>query len=105
VDNLLNVDIKDIPVRLLQSAGNISTSRIIAFLEVKLKRISTEFCKSCPDEFCRDSRQCIEDLPNWKDRLTKIWKDRLTEKDRNWKAKTSVLHCGGRCESTLLRFV
>jgi len=97
VDNLLNVDIKDIPVRLLQSAGNISTSRIIAFLEVKLKRISTEFCKSCPDEFCRDSRQCIEDLPNWK--------DRLTEKDRNWKAKTSVLHCGGRCESTLLRFV
>ena len=32
-ENFLNVDIKDIPVRLLQSAGNISTSRITSFLE------------------------------------------------------------------------
>jgi len=31
-DNLLNVDIKDTLVRLLQSAENISTSRITAFL-------------------------------------------------------------------------
>ena len=55
-ENLLNVDIKDIPVRLLQSAGNISTSRITAFLELILKPISTDFCKNCPDEFCQDSR-------------------------------------------------
>jgi len=35
-ESLLNVDIKEIPVRLLQSAGNISTSRITAFLKLIL---------------------------------------------------------------------
>jgi len=65
------VSIKDIPVRLLQSAGNISTSQITAFLELILKPISTDFCKNCPDEFCQDSRQYIGDLLNWKERLTK----------------------------------
>ena len=58
-------------MRLLQSAGNISTSRITAFLELILKLISTDFCKNCPDEFCQDSRQYIGDLLNWKERLTK----------------------------------
>ena len=70
-ENLLNVDIKEIPVRLLQSAGNISTSRITAFLEFILKPISAEFCKNCPNEFCQDSRQYIGDLLMWKERLTK----------------------------------
>ena len=56
-ENLLNVDIKDIPVHLLKSAGNISTSQITTFLELILKLISTDFCKNCPDEFCQDSRQ------------------------------------------------
>jgi len=70
-ENLLNVDIKEIPVRLLQSAGNISTLRITAFLEFILKPISTEFCKNCPNEFCQDSCQYIGDLLMWKERLTK----------------------------------
>jgi len=70
-DNLLNVDIKEIPVRLLQSAGSISTSRITAFLELILKPISAEFCKNCPNEFSEDSRQYIGDLLIWKERLTK----------------------------------
>ena len=70
-ENLLNVDIKDIPVRLQQHAGNISTSRITAFLELILKPISTNFCKNCPDEFCQDRRQYIGDLLNWKDYLIK----------------------------------
>ena len=70
-ENLLNVDIKEIPVRLLQSAGNISTSRITAFLEFIPKPISAEFCKNCPNEFCQDSRQYIGDLLMWKERLTK----------------------------------
>ena len=69
--NLLNVAIKEIPVRLLQSAGNISTSRITAFLEFILKPISAEFCKNCPNEFCQDSRHYIGDLLMWKERLTK----------------------------------
>ena len=70
-ENLLNVHIKEIPVRLLQSAGNISTSRITAFLEFILKLICAEFCKNCPNNFCQDSRQCIGDLLMWKERLTK----------------------------------
>jgi len=69
--NFLNADIKDIPEHSLQSAGNISTSRIIAFLELIPKPISAGFCKICPDEFCQGSRQYIGDLLNWKDRLTK----------------------------------
>jgi len=44
-EDLLNVDIKDIPVRLLQYAGNINTSRITTFLEFILKPISGDFCK------------------------------------------------------------
>jgi len=71
-DNLLNVDIKDIPVRLLQSAGNINT--ITDFLELALKPISADFFRNCPDEFCQDSGQYIEDLLNWKDCLTKTQK-------------------------------
>jgi len=45
-ENLLNVDIKGILVRLLQSVGNISTSRITAFVELILKPISTNFFKN-----------------------------------------------------------
>jgi len=95
--NLLNVDTKEIPVRLLKSAGNISTSRIAAFLEFILKPISAEFCQTCSNEFCQDSRQYIGDLL--------MWKERLAKKTRNCKAKTSVLHCSGRCESTLPQLV
>jgi len=65
------VDIKEIPVRLLQSAGNISTSKITAFLQFKLKPISADFCKNGPGEFYQDSRQFIGDLLSWKDSLTK----------------------------------
>jgi len=64
-------------VRLLQSAGNISTSRITAFLEFILKPIRTEFCKNSPNEFCQDSRQYIGDL----------LKERLTKKLENAKQK------------------
>ena len=96
-ENVLNVDIKEIPVCLLQSAGNISTSRITDFLEFILKPIRAEFCKNCPNEFCPDSRQYIGDLL--------MWKERLTKKIRNCKAKNSVLHCSGRCESTLPQLV
>ena len=36
VEELLHAEVADTPVRLLQSAGNIPTSRITAFLEVLL---------------------------------------------------------------------
>jgi len=50
-DNLLNVDIKDIPVRFLQSAGNISTSHITAFLELILKPIIQTFAETAYTNF------------------------------------------------------
>jgi len=47
---LLNIDIYDIPVRLLQSVGNISTSRITGFSEfimihISVKSAQTSFVK------------------------------------------------------------
>jgi len=85
------------PVRLLQSTGNISTSRITAFLEFIMKPVSADFCKNYPNEFWQDSRQYIGDLF--------IWKKAPYKKPRNCKTKTSVLHCSGRCESTSPKLV
>ena len=82
---------------LLQSAGNISTSRITVFLAFILKPISAEFCKNCPNEFCQDSRQYIGDLL--------MWKERLTKKLETAKQKPVFLHCSSRCESTLPKLV
>jgi len=73
-EHILNADIKDIPVCLLQSSGNISTSCLTAFLEILLRTISADFCRNRPDEICQDSCQYIEDLLNWKNCLTKTWK-------------------------------
>ena len=65
VEELLYAEVADIPVRLLQSAGNIPTSRITAFLEVLLKPISVQYCSGSLNEFCKDSRHYIEDLISW----------------------------------------
>ena len=62
---MLHTEVGDIPVRLLQSAGNIPTSRITAFLEVLLKPISVQCCSGSPNEFYKDSRHYIEDLICW----------------------------------------
>ena len=58
-ESLLSANITDIPVRLLQSAGHITTSRFTAFLEHLLQPVSVEFCKSTINEFCRDSKRTI----------------------------------------------
>jgi len=63
VEELLHAEVADIPVRLLQSAGNIPTSRITA-LEV-LQPISVQYCSGSPNKFCIDSRHYIEDLISW----------------------------------------
>ena len=52
----------DIPVRLLQSAGNITTSRVTAFLEHILQPVSINYCKSEVNEYCRDSKQYLQEL-------------------------------------------
>ena len=64
-DSLNNISIFDLPTRLLQSAGNITTSKITAFLEDIYKPISIKFCKSGINEYCRDSKQYLQNLVEW----------------------------------------
>ena len=71
-DELKSTKIENIPVRLLQAAGNIAISRFTAFLEYILKPISIEFCKSTIDEYCRDSKDYLIELENWKNKTVKI---------------------------------
>ena len=55
-DKLIEASISEIPTRLLQSAGNITTSRITTFLELILQRIIVKFCEAGINEYCRDSK-------------------------------------------------
>ena len=59
---LQTTPILDIPLRLLQSAGTITTSRITAFFEHLLSPISVIFCKYKFEEYCRDSKDYLESL-------------------------------------------
>ena len=74
---LKEVDIFEIPVRLLQSAGNIPTSRITSFLEMFLNPISIKYCKYGIDEYCRDSKTYLEDVAKWKEDQTVERPDKL----------------------------
>ena len=65
-ESLLSANITNIPVRLLQCAGHITTSRFTAFLEHLLQPVSVEFCKSTINEFCKDSKHYLQDLCEWK---------------------------------------
>ena len=61
-----------IPSRLLRSAGNITTSKIRAFLELILQSISVKFCEPGINEYCRDSKQYLERLDKWKKSTTNM---------------------------------
>ena len=65
-DALSNVSVFDIPIRLLQSAGNITTSKITAFLEHIFQPISIKFCQFKINEYCRDSKQYLHEVAEWK---------------------------------------
>ena len=56
----------DIPVRLLQSAGNITTTRATTFIENLLNPISKDFCNYKINEYCKDSKSYLETLDKWK---------------------------------------
>ncbi|MEC8568507.1 MAG: hypothetical protein VXY56_09560, partial [Pseudomonadota bacterium] len=56
----------DIPVRLLQSAGNITTTRVTTFIENLLNPISKDFCRYKINEYCKDSKSYLETLDDWK---------------------------------------
>ena len=65
-EQLLDVDILDIPRKFLQSAGDITTFRITAFLEMIFKSIFTNYCQFQLNEYYRDSKHYLMELENWK---------------------------------------
>ena len=65
-DALSNVLVFDIPICVLQSAGNITTSKITAFLEHIFQPISIKFCQFKINEYCRDSKQYLHRVAKWK---------------------------------------
>ena len=60
------------PVRLVQSAGKITITRVTSFLEVLFGPISKHFCKYKINENCKDSKSYLEDLNSWKNVLVNI---------------------------------
>ena len=70
LEELKTSPISNFPVRLLQSAGNITTSRVTAFLEYILSPISKQFCQHQFNEFCQDSKQYLIELDSWKTSLS-----------------------------------
>ena len=58
-----------IPVRLVQSAGKITTTKVTSFLEIIFEPISTNFCKYKVNEYSKDSKTYLEKLANWKNNL------------------------------------
>ena len=67
---IINAKISDIPIRLVQSAGRITTSRVTSFLEMLFKPISIKFCKFKINEYCKDSKSYLEELNTWKNKLS-----------------------------------
>ena len=65
-NQLLEVDILDKSRRFLQSAGDITTSRMTAFLEMIFKPINTIYCQFQLNEYCRDSKHYLMELEYWK---------------------------------------
>ena len=60
------MNIENIQTRLVQSAGDTFLSKITSFLEYLLKPISVDYCKTTINEYCRDSKNYLEDLMKWK---------------------------------------
>ena len=65
VEQIETTPILDFPTRLLQAAGNITTTRCTAMLEVILQPLSVEYCKLGVDEYCKDSGQFCRDIDKW----------------------------------------
>ena len=72
-ERLKQCNLTEIPVRVVQSAGNTYHCRFTAFLNHKLDPISIKYWKSKFNEYCKDSKSYLSDL--------KIWKKSLKDKD------------------------
>ena len=58
--------VTEIPVRLLQFTGQITTSRVTAMIESILESVAKKYCQEHINEFCRDSEHYLEELDQWK---------------------------------------
>ena len=65
-DEIQTIPATNIPVRIVSSISNITTSRCTAMLEALLKPVSIKYCGS---EFTRDSSHYLESLIEWKQRV------------------------------------
>ena len=68
VEQVMETNIKEIPVRLVQSSGNSFLSRITALLEFLLKPVSKLYCSKGVNEYCKDSEHYLKDLMQWKNK-------------------------------------
>ena len=65
-DEIQTIPAPNIPVRIVSSISNITTSRCTAMLEAILKPVSINYCGS---EFTRDSSHYLQSLIEWKQRV------------------------------------
>ena len=63
---LRRTHVTEIPVRLLQSAGQITTSRVTAMIEYILEPVAQKYCQEHINEYCRGSKHYLEELDPWK---------------------------------------
>ena len=68
-EELRHCNITEIPIRVVQAAGNTYLCRYTAFLNHILDVISIRYCKFKVNEYCKDSKSYLEDLLNWKKSL------------------------------------
>ena len=79
-DHLLNVQITDIPIKLLQSVGHIPSSRFTAMIEYIFHPIAVKYCQDGINEYCRDSTHHLLELDQWKSNNLNI-QNKLINKD------------------------
>ena len=77
-------------ISLLQSAGDITTSCITAFLELPLNSISENFCPNSTNENCQDSKNYLLNLESWKSSLE-------TNYTENWIFQKNLILFGLFC--------
>ena len=64
-EQLVSCNVHDIPVRLVQAAGQTYLGRITAMLEHLLAPISVSYCKDLVNEYCKDSKSYTEYVRIW----------------------------------------
>ena len=70
-EEIENCRIEEIPIRLVQSVGHSFLSRITSMLNIILSPISSIYCKTGINEFCKDSKDYTDEIYKGKKRKQK----------------------------------